>query len=200
MERNAAINVEDGPCPCCGLAVTGAWLYAAGACELCCDPPFRRAPRACGGRHADELRLFLYHAVVGGLMQGWTAVAAAAIDDAHRAGQLVEQGDRWRIVAGAPDPDAWTRITRIVEVDDTIRRVATAAVEGAWSLDGTRQVLTQRLRAISTRALCPGIWQITVEPGYRMNIAPPSSFIDPDTVDTRRRATVDMLVHEAASS
>lgn len=188
MERNPATDDEAGPCPCCGVAVTRAWLEMAGRCEVCADEPYRQAPRVCGGRHADELRLFLFHAVAAGLMLPWTAVAAAAIDDAHHAGGLVEQLGRWRIVIPAPDPTAWTRIRRMVDVDRTIRAVAEAAVAGAWPTTETARVLRARLSALSTRDRCAGIWRIEVRPGYQMDIEPPLDYIAADTV-ARRAAT-----------
>jgi hypothetical protein len=188
MELNPIADVEAAPCPCCGVAVTLAWLEMAGRCEVCADEPYRQAPRVCGGRHADELRLFLFHAVDRGLMTGWTAVAAAAIDDAHHAGGLVEDAGRWRITIAAPDPTAWTRIRRMVEVDRTIRTVAEAAVAGAWPTTETARVLRSRLSALSTRDRCGGIWRIEVRPGYQMDIDPPTDFISADTV-ARRAAT-----------
>lgn len=193
MELNPIADVDGAPCPCCGVAVTCAWLDMAGKCELCADEPYRQAPRVCGGRHADELRLFLFHAVGQGLMAGWTAVAAAAIDDAHHAGGLQQRAGGWWIATPAPDPTVWTRITRMVEVDRTIREVVTAAVTGAWDTAGTRHVLKVRLEALSTRARCPGIWRIDVQPGYRMDIDPPTEFISADTVARRAAHTAREL-------
>lgn len=193
MELNPSADVDAAPCPCCGLAVTRAWLEMAGRCEVCADEPYRKAPRVCGRRHADELRVFLVQAVAAGLMTGWTAVAAAAIDDSHHAGGLVEQAGRWRIVIPAPDPTAWTRITRMVEVDRTIRTVAEAAVAGAWPTTETARVLRARLSALSVRDRCAEIWRIEVRPGYQMDIEPPTDFISADTVGRRAATTAREL-------
>ncbi len=193
MERNPATDVEAAPCPCCGVAVTCAWLDMAGKCELCADEPYRQAPRVCGGRHADELRLFLFHAVAHGLMRGWTAVAAAAIDDAHHAGGILQRDGGWWIANPAPDPTAWTRICRMVAVDQAIREVAQAAVTGAWPTTETARVLRSRLSALSTRDRCAGIWRIEVRPGYQMDIEPPTDFISADTVGRRAATTTREL-------
>lgn len=200
MELNPIADVDAAPCPCCGVAVTCAWLEMAGRCEVCADEPYRQAPRVCGGRHADELRVFLFQAVTAGLMNGWTAVAAAAIDDAHHAGRLVEQAGRWRIVIPSPDPTAWTRICRMAEVNQVIFEVVTAAVTEAWPTTDTRSILKRRLEALSTRALCPGIWSISVAPGYKIDIDAPTSFIDADTVARRAATTARELARDAAAN
>ena len=147
---------------------------------------------------------WLRKAVRQGALTGWEAVAAASIDDAHRAGKLRELeaaggGARWWIDEAAPDPTAWERMRRMWEVDRTIRATVEECQRQAMQPRAIRDQLQRRLARLSAAAGAPGIWTITIA-GAGLDVSPPTAYIDPDTVATRRRATVDMLVREAAAN
>lgn len=207
MERSPTIDVDWEPCRCCGVAITGAWSDATmGTCELCSGFPFTVAPSCCG-KHADELRMMLLERVQAGQLTPLGAVALAAIDDAHYAGSLREASIKdgqlgwWVVDQPAPDPDAWTRMSRMRDVNRTIQDVVASFVgpraRRHWDPTECRGALVARLTYLSREAGCPGIWRVEVASPRQIDIAPPADYIDADTVATRRRATIDGLVREA---
>ena len=214
MERTPTIDVADDACPCCGLYVAEDWLAAvhpARECEVCIGFPHVEGP-SCVNLHGDELRRATLHKVRHGTIPGWVGVAVVAADDAHRAGTLelrpAQPGSalpiRWWIDVPQPDRGAWERLARMDAVDEAIAttvsmfvgpRASRAPVAG-----DVRKELSKRLTTMSRLAGSAGIWRIEVAydgVGFRLDIIPPSDYLEADTAAARRRGTIDHLAREA---